>query len=264
MKLLSSRENSTIKSLHKWGTHAGRRGQPVLLDGIHLCQAWLTHSGLPSLAVFDVARLDEPPIQGLIRQLPPALCVALTSHLIQGLASVEQGQGVIFVVSPPTLALPDKITENCVLFDRIQDPGNVGTLLRTCAAAGIKRVFLSNGTAAAWSPKVLRSGQGAHFALFIHEHVDLSALIATLRVPLVATVLKDGQSLYSLSLPMPCAWIFGHEGQGVEAKLLARAALKVGIPHDAIAVESLNVHTAAAVCLFEQRRQALFRTSSLQ
>ena len=126
-----------------------------------------------------------------------------------------------FVVALPAPALPGAVDENCVLFDRIQDPGNVGTLLRTCAAAGIKRVFLATGTAAAWSPKVLRSGQGAHFALAIHEHVDLAALLPRLRAPLVATL--DGASdLYRTALPERCAWVFGHEGQGVDAGLLPR------------------------------------------
>ena len=76
MKFLSSRENLTIKSLHKWGADAGRRGQPALLDGLHLCQAWLMHCGFPNLAVFAADRLAEPAIQALVRQLPEALCVA--------------------------------------------------------------------------------------------------------------------------------------------------------------------------------------------
>ena len=134
----------------------------------------LDHHGLPEQAVFDAERLDQPELAALAARCRPR-CLALDARLMQSLASVESGQGVAFVVAPPAPALPGAVDENCVLFDRIQDPGNVGTLLRTCAAAGIKRVFLATGTAAAWSPKVLRSGQGAHFALAIHEHVDLAA-----------------------------------------------------------------------------------------
>lgn len=257
MKHISSRDNPAVKALAKLAGTAGKRGAPVLLDGVHLCQAWLQHHGAPDRAVFDVDRLSQPDIAALAAAVPDSRCLALDARLMQSVASVESGQGVAFLVTPPALELPVAVEENCVLFDRIQDPGNVGTLLRTCAAAGVKRVFLATGTAAAWSPKVVRSGQGAHFALAIHEHVDLAGLLPRLRVPLVATALDGGQNLYAGRLPEQCAWVFGHEGQGVAPALLAAAKLKVWIPHDAGAVESLNVGAAAAICLFEQRRQAL-------
>jgi len=257
MKHISSRDNPAVKALAKLAGTAGKRGAPVLLDGVHLCQAWLQHHGAPDQAVFDVDRLSQPDIAALAAAVPDSRCLALDARLMQSVASVESGQGVAFLVTPPALELPLAVEENCVLFDRIQDPGNVGTLLRTCAAAGVKRVFLATGTAAAWSPKVVRSGQGAHFALAIHEHVDLAGLLPRLRVPLVATALDGAQNLYAGRLPAQCAWVFGHEGQGVAPALLAAAKLKVWIPHDAVAVESLNVGAAAAICLFEQRRQAL-------
>ncbi|WP_424626019.1 TrmH family RNA methyltransferase [Achromobacter marplatensis] len=257
MKHISSRDNPAVKALAKLAGTAGKRGAPVLLDGVHLCQAWLQHHGAPDQAVFDVDRLSQPDIAALAAAVPDSRCLALDARLMQSVASVESGQGVAFLVTPPALELPVAVEENCVLFDRIQDPGNVGTLLRTCAAAGVKRVFLATGTAAAWSPKVVRSGQGAHFALAIHEHVDLAGLLPRLRVPLVATALDGAQNLYAGRLPAQCAWVFGHEGQGVAPALLAAAKLKVWIPHDAEAVESLNVGAAAAICLFEQRRQAL-------
>ena len=138
--------------------------------------------------------------------------------------------------------------------DRVQDPGNLGTLLRTAAAVGIKQVFVSEGSVSAWSPKVLRSAQGAHFVLQVYEHLDLHALRERLRVPLVATALEQGQMLYSLDLPKACAWLAGNEGQGVDPALLARADLRVFIPQSD-AVESLNVGVATAVCLYEQLRQ---------
>ncbi len=254
MKLITSRDNPLVKTLRKLATTAGRHGEPVLLDGVHLCQAWLARYGAPEYAVFDSEKLQHPELHALAGQLPESACIALEPRLMRDLASVESGQGVLFLVRPPEPEPPVRLAENCVLFDRIQDPGNVGTLLRTCAAAGIKRVFLSTGTAAAWSPKVVRSGQGAHFALAIHEHQDLLALLPRLDVPLVATALDGAVDLYAHPLPRHCAWAFGHEGQGVAPGLLQAAALRVRIPHDAEAVESLNVAAAAAVCLFEQYR----------
>lgn len=255
MKLITSRDNPAVKALYRLAEQAGRRGEPVLLEGVHLCQAWLQRHGAPQQAVFDADRLDRPELAALASQVPSAQCLALESRLMRGLGSVQADQGIAFVVQPPVTQLPAQIVRNCVWIDRIQDPGNVGTLLRTCAAAGIDEVFLANGSAAAWSPKVLRSGQGAHFALTLHEQVDLHALLARLQVPLAVTTLEDSQSLYAAPLPPAMAWVFGHEGQGVDAALQGRADLRLRIPHEAQAVESLNVGAAAAICLFEQRRQ---------
>ncbi|OZI74729.1 TrmH family RNA methyltransferase [Bordetella genomosp. 12] len=256
MKLITSRDNPAVKALYRLAEQAGRRGAPVLLEGVHLCQAWLARHGAPEQAVFDADRLDHPELADLARQVPERVALALDARLMRGLGSVESDQGVAFVVRPVSPALPETITANCVLLDRIQDPGNVGTLLRTCAAAGIRQAFLATGSAAAWSPKVLRSGQGAHFALEIHEHVDLHALSQRLEIPMAVTTLEASEDLFATALPPALAWVFGHEGQGVDAHLQARAGLRLRIEHDAQAVESLNVGAAAAICLFEQRRQA--------
>ncbi|ANY16042.1 TrmH family RNA methyltransferase [Bordetella pseudohinzii] len=259
MKFISSRDNPAVKALYRLAEQAGRRGAPVLLEGVHLCQAWLARHGAPDQAVFDAERLAHPELADLARRVPEARCLALDARLMRGLGSVEGDQGVAFVVRAPQPELPRQISANCVLLDRIQDPGNVGSLLRTCAAAGIRLAFLATGTAAAWSPKVLRSGQGAHFALEIHEHVDLLALHERLRLPLAVTSLDQSEDLFATALPPALAWVFGHEGQGVDPALQARAGLRLRIPHDAQAVESLNVGAAAAICLFEQRRQSMSR-----
>jgi TrmH family RNA methyltransferase len=255
MKLIASRDNPLVKDLHKIAATAGRRGSQVLLDGVHLCQAWLALHGAPVRALFDAARLNKPELAALAAALPAELCVALEPQLLRALSSVEADQGVAFLVQPPQPELPAQLTDACMLLDRVQDPGNVGTLLRTCAAAGIHRVLLSEGTAAAWSPKVLRSAQGAHFALSVHERIDLVQALERLRVPLAVTTLDDATSLYEADLPAACAWVFGHEGTGVSQDLQQAASVRIRIPHDTAAVESLNVAAAAAICLFEQRRR---------
>lgn len=255
MKHIASRENPLVKTLLRVAAAGGRRESRVLLDGVHLCDAWLAHHGAPTRAVFDVARLDRPEIARLAAALPKEVCVSLDTRILHAVASVDSDQGVVFLVQPPQPALPEHIDESCVLLDRVQDPGNVGTLIRTCAAAGIQRILLSEGCAAAWSPKVLRSAQGAHFALALHERVALDQVLPRLSVPLVATALQESISLYDANLPPRSAWVFGHEGQGIAPALLQAADLRVRIPHDTQAVESLNVAVAAAICLFEQRRR---------
>lgn len=262
MKHIASRENPQFKQLQRLAQHAGRRGERAILEGVHLCQTWLASSLAPTLAVFDGERLGHPEVSALLAEtqavLPERQILILPPALLKQLETVETGQGVLFVIDPPAPQLPSQLAEPMVWLDRVQDPGNVGTILRICAATGVRRVVMSTGCAAAWSPKVLRGGQGAHFALIIHEQVDLNACIGRLDVPLVVTTLDHAQDLYSTALPPVCAWVFGHEGQGVAPDLQAAAAWRVRIDH-APAVESLNVGVAAALCLFEQRRQGATR-----
>ena len=140
-----------------------------------------------------------------------------------------------------------------VVLDRVQDAGNVGSILRSAAAFGVGQVVALKGCAALWSPKVLRAGMGAHFALRMVEAAG-SAALDSLHVPLVATDAHEGQALPSARLPAPCAWLFGHEGQGLDASLIARCALTVRVPQPG-GQDSLNVAAAAAVCLYESVRR---------
>ena len=164
---------------------------------------------------------------------------------------------VLALVDAPAPALPERLAgANVVILDRVQDPGNVGAIIRTAAAAGIRTLLATTGTAACWSPKVLRAGMGGHFVLDIHEGIAPDALPALLAVPLAGTVLDGGQPLYGQDLRPPLAWVFGNEGEGIDPQLLPQLGLRLTIPQ-ASGVESLNVAAAAAVCLFEQRRQRL-------
>ena len=166
---------------------------------------------------------------------------------------------VLAVVDIPQRALPARLGEggDIIVLDRVQDPGNVGAILRTAAAAGVQTLLTTPGTAACWAPKVLRAGMGGHFVLDIVENVTQDALQAlAAHLPLAGTVLQGGQSLYGTDLRSPLAWVFGNEGEGIAPALQERLGLRLTIPQ-AAGVESLNVAASAAVCLFEQRRQRL-------
>jgi len=255
MKRISSRDNAVYRRFTR--AIAGRIPGCAVLEGIHVCQAWLDHAGAPQQALFDAERLRQGgELARLAAALGSDIGVECEPALMRQLSQVPSGQGVCFMIASPEPRMPDSIDRNCLWLDRIQDPGNLGTLLRTAAAAGIGQVYLSTGTALAWSQKVLRSAQGAHFALSIYERVDLSEACGKLAIPLVATTLEGGDSLYAAELPRHCAWLLGNEGQGVAPALLARADRRVFVPQ-AEGVESLNVAAAAAICLFEQRRQRL-------
>lgn len=258
MKHIESKDNPSYKQALR--VAQGRKvGNPALvwLEGVHLTQAWLDAGYALEAAFFDAERLQEQvELQALMAQIPSSQCMSLSPRLMQQLSQVEQGQGVGVLVTAPSYEVSEEINHSCVYLDRIQDPGNVGTLLRTMAAAGVSRAYLSPACAWAWSQKVLRSAQGAHFVMQIHEQVTASDFIERLTIPLYATALEQAVNLYSIQFAPQVAWVFGNEGQGVASELLAAAQERVFIPQIE-SVESLNVAAAAAVCLFEQRRQAL-------
>ena len=141
-----------------------------------------------------------------------------------------------------------------VLLDGVQDPGNVGSILRSTAAAGFRQVLLSADCAQAWSPKTLRAAMGAHFQVEIHEGGDLAGFLAAYHGQAVATALAAPDSLYTAKLDRPLAWVFGSEGLGVRPAVLAATQRQVHIPMPG-AMESLNVAAAAAICLFETVRR---------
>jgi TrmH family RNA methyltransferase len=153
--------------------------------------------------------------------------------------------GFVLDVPPPPAVEPHAAT---VVLDRLQDAGNVGSILRSAAAFGFGQIIALKGTAALWSPKVLRAGMGAHFGLRLIEGADIGALDA-LSVPCIATSSHRGDWLHQVRLPHPCAWLVGHEGQGVSAALEARAERHIRIAQPG-GEESLNVAAAAAICLY--------------
>ena len=136
----------------------------------------------------------------------------------------------------------------------MQDPGNVGTLLRSAAAAGVEHVLLSPTCAFAWSPKVLRAGQGAHFAVNIVEGVDLLAFVKSYAGTSVALCGEGGESLYALDLTGPLLFLVGNEGAGLSAEVEAAAGVRAAIPMPGRA-ESLNAGVAGSIALFEAVRQ---------
>lgn len=258
IKSISSRDNPLYKELKQLASssQARRKAGRTLLDGVHLCDAYLQHVGMPVLCVMSENAQTHPEVASILARCDAgrARCIALPDALYHVLSQVEHGIDLLFVVDTPQTAKPAALTQSAVLLDNLQDPGNLGSILRSAAAAGIEYVYCSSGTAFVWSPKVLRAGMGAHFLLNIFENVDLARLMKDSSVPVLATSSHAQKQLYELELKHPVAWLFGHEGQGVAEALLALATHRIAIPHLG-AMESLNVAASAAVCFFEQVRQ---------
>lgn len=258
MKTISSRDNPVYKELKQLATssQARRKAGRTLLDGVHLCQVFLQQVGRPPLCVVADNALSHPEVAAIVRgcETEQVQCIVLPSALYQTISQVENGVGLLFVIETPATQVPAVLEQSAVLLDSIQDPGNLGSILRSAAAAGIKQVLCSNGTVFAWAPKVLRAGMGAHFELSIMENVDLAPLMRSSHIPILATSSHASQRVYEINLTRPVAWLFGHEGQGVADELLALATHRVSIPHLGM-MESLNVAASASICLFEQVRQ---------
>jgi TrmH family RNA methyltransferase len=260
MKSISSSANPLYRELLESFRHAGRAGHQAWLEGPHLCQVWLQAHGEPDWMIFSSACAHDDELTRIRAQVPVDRQIELSAPLFDRLSSVKSPQGVTFVVDIPRAQFEPNPLVCTVLLDEVQDPGNVGTILRLCAAAGISQIVCSAGTAACWSPKVLRSGQGAQFGLSMTESVDALQWLRryqqhSLRAPVIVTALEGAQSLYAHALPEAVLWVFGHEGRGVRPDIQALADRRVHIDQDRSVVESLNVASAAAICLFEQRRQ---------
>lgn len=249
-------EFRAVRDLAHSARERRRHGRSVL-EGVHLCESWLAHCDAPRSALASDSALAHPEVAALLarhRLRPTVLADALFAEL----STLQHGVGIAFVVDTPRPALPAAIDADALYLDRIQDPGNVGTLLRTAAAAGVGRVITAPGTAWCWSPKVLRAGMGAHFALAIHEAVPWPTVRARLAVPTIGTRPALAQTLWDCDLREDTLWLFGNEGEGLSADLAADVRRWVRIPQEG-GVDSLNVAAAAAVCLFEQRRQRASR-----
>jgi RNA methyltransferase, TrmH family len=255
LKLIQSRDNPFFKSLKRLAESGRERRKAgrTLLDGVHLVEAYEVAFGVVETLVVAESALLAGEIANYVEDRE---FVVVADVLMRDLGLVDTPSGLLAVAPMPARSVPPDLHQDAVLLDAVQDPGNVGTLLRTAAAAGVKQVLLAPGCASVWSPKVLRAGQGAHFALSIHEDVDLAEFMADYRGTTVVTCLDGATSLYAAKLDAPLAWVFGAEGQGVSGELIAAAGLRVQIPMPG-AVESLNVAAAAAVCLFEMVRRRL-------
>jgi TrmH family RNA methyltransferase len=249
---VSSRDNPLLLRLRKLARHPGeyRKLGQVLLEGEHLCAAWLARGRPPALHVLVAASAWQAGAHAELAEAAEAT-VVVADAVLADLSTLETPPKIFFVVPLPPMPAIEADAPSVVL-DRVQDAGNVGSILRSAAAFGFAQVIALEGTASLWSPKVLRAGMGAHFALALLENRRADEL-ATLTAPLLGTSSHAEASLADAELAGPCAWVFGNEGAGASAAVQARCAQILRIPQPG-GEESLNVAAAAAICLYASRR----------
>jgi TrmH family RNA methyltransferase len=260
---ITSRDNPRLKLFASLGStpRGYRSGGQALLDGPHLFGCALD-AGIELLDVcVSASGCENPEILALLERLPDGFSPAcVPDPLFARLSPVDAPAGILARMAVLLSGeKPSAERETLIVLDSIQDPGNLGSILRTAAAAGIAFAWLTVGCARAWSPKALRAGMGAHFRLRIDEQVDVLEGLSAYRGKVVAAAAGEkSRMVFDANLGGSVAWIFGAEGQGVSDALLERADEILSVPMRE-GIESLNVGAAAAVCLFEQMRQRRWR-----
>jgi len=256
MERITSRQNAHFKQARKLAETARERNkaQQIFMDGTRLIRAYAEQFGLEdSTLLISEAGVSRPDIQQILETWPPRHRYLLPEDLFAEIGQVETPEGIAAIAAVP------KVDSNAsddfrILLDGIQDPGNLGGLLRTAAAAGATSAYMAKGCADVWSPRSLRGGMGAQFILPVRERIGLDIALAGFGGVIIATSPRAKRSIYDVDLSGPVAMIFGSEGRGLRDDVSALANQLVHIPM-AGKVESLNVAAAAAICCFERLRQ---------
>ena len=255
---VESRHNERLREVARLiaSSRDRRKSGRCVLEGAHLIDVYCTRIGAPDTLVVVDDILSRPDVADVVRRVPTSRTIVVSRSLFAELATLPADVGLLAVVPAPKPAVTGP-GNFCLLLEEVQDPGNVGAMIRTAAAAGIDQVLLSRGCAFAWSPKVLRAAQGAHFLTTIVEAVELSDWIAAFKRAggrALATVVAGALPLYAVDLRGRVAIVIGSEGMGLSPALLAQADARIAIPM-APGSESLNAAAAAAIVLFEAVRQ---------
>jgi TrmH family RNA methyltransferase len=255
VKQITSRENPAWKTLVRL-CHSSRDRRKLgkcVLEGAHAVAAYLERHGPPEMLIVSDAAADDAEIRALAGRVGSGDAVMAPARLFAELAQTATPAGLLAIVPMPQPRSPVPGAFNLIL-DSIQDPGNLGTMLRSAAAAGVTHAFMSPDCAFAWSPKVLRAAQGAHFYLEIVEGADLPALVRNFTGIRIAAAPRGRIALYDADLRGPAMILIGNEGAGLRPELLEAATAVVTIPMPG-GFESLNAASAAAICLYEKVRQ---------
>lgn len=248
---IGSKANPSFQALKKLAhdNQAARLQSRLWLEGDHLCRAALARGLSAAAVVASEQGLASLARYGLRLPVGAALTV-LSDTLWADISQLQSAAQFAFVLPLPPRP---EINPACatVVLDRVQDPGNMGSILRSASAFGFKQVLALKGSASLWSPKVLRAAMGAHFGLSLLEGLDESE-IDRLTLPCYVTSLQGEYELATMPQTQPrspIAWVFGNEGQGVSQGIMQKAQRLVRIAQPG-GEESLNVAAAAAICLY--------------
>ncbi len=255
--MIASTANQHVKYLRSLRDSAKERrsGRSVLLEGVRLVAHALATGAALRVALYAHEQLaDTPEGAALLATLTERHgCFAATPAVVAAAAETQHPQGVVAACAWPDLAPRPGLR---LVLDSIQDPGNVGTLLRSAEAAGVGLALCAPGTADPYSPKVVRAAMGAHFSLPLRAELDWDTIGAELSACqlVYAADAEATMPYFAADWRQPVALIIGGEARGVSDEGLALATQRLAIPMLGRA-ESLNAGVAGSVILFEALRQ---------
>jgi TrmH family RNA methyltransferase len=252
--VITSAHNAKIKLVRALLGRARERraGGAFVVEGVRLVEeAVISNWGL-RFVLYDESLNERGKLQVETLRSRGIDVEMVSESLMKSLSETETPQGLLAVLNDARLAIPDS-ADFFLIPDQIRDPGNLGTLLRTAAAAGVQAVLLPPETTDAFAPKVVRSGMGAHFRLPIHSMTweEIKAQTAGLQLYIADTT---GISCWDTDLQKPLALIIGGEAEGASEEARKLATQKVSIPMSGD-IESLNAGVAGSILMFEVVRQ---------
>jgi RNA methyltransferase, TrmH family len=241
--IIRSKDNPSFKALQKLCQQSRARSQAnvCLLEGEHLIEMYVAKIGPLQSLVLAERQADT-------KAYPADNTFSLSDALYDSLSGLVTPGGVLAVAAVPTTQ-PKTDPKRLLVLEDIQDPGNLGSLLRTAAAVGVDEVWCSPSCTFAWSPKTVRASQGAQFAVNIRENVDCATELAAFKGDIIATCLQDAVPYRQWQAKARWAILMGSEGQGLSEALRSLATHRLLIPMQG-GVESLNVGVAAGVLLY--------------
>ncbi len=257
MKFIESKENNLFKNTRKLKERKNRnKSSKYIIEGFRLVrEALKAKVNVDYLIVAEDA--DEKIEQYLMNYITEDMKVyKISNNLFKELISTENPQGILAVINMNIVELKSE-GDFYLLCDKLQDPGNLGTIIRTAHAAGVNGIILTKGTVDIYNEKTIRSTMGSIFYIPIqYDDADFS-LVKELKSKgfnLVATSLDTDKNFFDVDLKVKVILTVGNEGNGVSEEVLSMADTKVKIPMPGNA-ESLNVAIAASVIMYEKVRQ---------
>lgn len=264
IEAISSLQNPLVKSLAllKQRKHRDKQGF-FCMEGVRLCEEFAATDWEAESCLYTAAVANEVRTAAVLHALETKGCrlICVSEAVLAKVTETEQPQGILVIGRQRRFSalqvLQSADAPLIAVLDGIQDPGNVGTIIRTADAAGCDGIIVLEGAADLFSGKVVRAAMGSLFHLPVAAEVqrkELVSLLAGQDFTLAITALESAEPYYAADLHGPLAVVFGNEGQGVHPELIGAAQRRITIPIDGQA-ESLNVAASAAVVLFEAARQ---------
>ena len=269
IRTVHSRQNTSVKALRAALQRPGRSGEAIGLEGVHLIQEALA-SGIRVDAIFVESGkerlLEELPIADIQGVTPEILSVS--NDVLASVVSTESPQPLAALAQAPAFTSQDIFgqagsTPLVLVTAGLQDPGNMGTLIRSAEAFGATGIIMLPGTVSPWNPKTLRASSGSAFRLPVVpcENDALLSLLREKKVPLLAAVAHSNTALSNPEFSLPCAILIGNEGAGLSQVWLNAADKHITIPYPGV-TESLNAAVAGSVLLYEAARQRALKSAA--